>query len=451
MNIVVFGSGPMPCEPCFPVLAPGARTWQIVQTVACALSTEAGPHRIAVYALEPTPRERAGPVAGSISATNGDFPGEISYVPCSYDDFVALAGAKPPERFSIPDKVDAVVGCASIQPCATAAEFAASRSVPVWIDLFGDPIAEIQSKAELHPDQQEENDRLYLHVWRLLLKALHHGDAFSALSERQREAVIGQLGPAGRLGRRTRGEHLVSTIPFALFPGDFPPVVSDEPSEEGGTFTVMWCGSFNTWMDVDALVEGVTGALRQEPRLRLLVVGGRIPNYNEESFDRFVEGIRTSGVEGAVEFLDWCSLEETRRLYARCDAGLSIDRFTYEALLGSRTRIVNFLAAGRPVLSTVITELTEELAREGYVLPFRAGDGADLARALVEAARMGRSGARELGARGRRYVEERFAGGRAGRPLADWIRAPRFARDKDPEGRHFDDNPLIGFWKRVGV
>ena len=441
----------MPCEPQFPVLAPGARTWQVLQTVAHALAAESGPHRIMVFALEPSPRENAGPIAVSLAVAGDPFPGEISYVPCSYDDFVALSGREAPERFSIPDKVDAVVGCASIQPCATAAEFAAARRVPVWIDLFGDPIAEIQSKAELYPDQREENDQLYLHVWRLLLKALHHGDAFSALSERQREAVIGQLGPAGRLGRRTRGEHLVSTIPFALFPGDFPPEVSDALIDDSETFTVMWCGSFNTWMDVDALVEGVASALKQEQRLRLLVVGGRIPNYNEESFGRFVEGIRSAGVDGAVELLDWCSLEETRRLYVRCDAGLSIDRFTYEALLGSRTRIMNFLAAGRPVLSTVITELTEELAREGYVLPFRPGDGADLARALVEAALMGRSGARELGARGRRFVEERFAGARAGCPLADWIRAPRFARDKNTEGRHFDDNPLIGFWQRAGV
>ncbi len=449
MNIVIFGSGPMPCEARFPVMAPGARTWQIVQTVVRALPDGGEPHRVVVLGLEPTPRAAGDAAPVVLPWSSGAEGSELVYVPLTYDDFVAAATSGRTKDLVFPESPDAVVGCASLQPCATAADYAAAHRAPVWMDLFGDAITEVQSKAELHPDRREENDRMYFHVWRLLLRVLYHGDRFSALSDRQREAVIGQLGPAGRLGRRTRGEHLVHTIPFGIFPEDVPEPDVTEGGEERDLFTVMWCGSFNTWMDVDALVQGVAQALGEEPRLRLLVVGGRIAGYNDESFERFSSGIQAAGVEESVELRDWCSLEETRHLYARCDVGLSIDRYTYEAVLGSRTRIVNFLAAGKPVLSTVITELTVELSREGYVLPFRAGDGPDLARALVEAARMGSAGAKDLGRRGREFVVKRYSGSEVGRPLAEWIAAPAFARDKSAEGKHYEDNPLTSFWEGV--
>lgn len=445
MNIVIFGSGPMPCEPQYPVLAPGARTWQILQTAAGALAASGRGGTIRVCGLEAAPRPEA--AAHEVPVALAAAPGvEITYLPRTFDEFVTLAG---PEVLG--QTADAVIGCASVQPCATAADYAARAQAPLWVDLFGDPIAEVQSRAQLEPHARHANDDLYVHVWRLLLRALVQGDRFSALSLRQREALIGQLGAAGRLGRRTRGEHLVHALPYALFPDDLQaltPAESPAFSWEGeDSFTVMWCGSFNTWMDAGTLVEGVSKAFSEEPRLRLLVAGGRIRDYHENSFEHFRDGMERAGLSQRIEYADWCSLQETRGLYARCDAGLSIDRFTYEALLGSRTRIVNLVAAGKPVISTVITELTSDLARDGFVRPFEAGSGADLARALVETARLGRDGAARLGARGRAYVAGAYGGETCGLPLARWIVAPAFARDKGPQGGHDLDNPLIRFWK----
>lgn len=435
-------------------MAPSARTWQIVRTVAYALLKKSGNEpRIIVFGLEaqarPDPDFRLDLRLSSASlALKEGAPGEadtgchVTYVPRPYESFVRLSDLSLPENEHWAETVDAVVGCASLQPCSTAAQFAAVRRVPVWIDVFGDPFSEIQSKAELAPDEEQANDCHYHHVWKLYLPVLLTGDIFSALSARQRYSLIGQLGAAGRLNKMTSAHDLVATIPYAVFPGD---AAEPAASQSKGDFVVMWCGSFNTWMDSGSLAEGVVQAMKRNPRLKLMVVGGRIPGYNDSAYAAFTEAVKDSGAESSVRFLDWKPFGEMQKLYPVCDCGLSIDRYTYEAVLGSRTRIVNFLAAGKPVISTVVTELTEELAAKGYVLPFEIGDPEDLARALAEAA--GRKDElQEIGRCARGYIFSRFDGVKAGLPLAQWIAAPRFAPDKTATGLPDPANPLTSFW-----
>ena len=58
MKIVVFGCGPMPCEPQYAVTAPGARSWQIVQTVLSGLDlAEVSDAEMVVVNLDGTPRQ----------------------------------------------------------------------------------------------------------------------------------------------------------------------------------------------------------------------------------------------------------------------------------------------------------------------------------------------------------------------------------------------------------
>jgi glycosyltransferase involved in cell wall biosynthesis len=434
-------------------MAPGSRTWQIVQTVACGLALDEDSRPvITVCALEQEPRaDGVAPLRFEIdtgvpcSGDSGTVRMEISYVPLGIDAFKKAGGGEFRGGPRPGTPVDAVVGCASVQPCATAAGFAAARKAPLWVDLFGDPITEIQSRAELHPDEKEANDAQYCHVWRLLMPALLQGDMFSALSTRQRFSVIGQLGVAGRLNRLTSGANIVATIPYGVFPSTD---VASAPAPAKTNFIVMWCGSFNTWMDVDSFAAGFVRAIRENPRIRLLVVGGKIAGYNDVAYERFVETICAAGAEGAVRYLDWQPLEELRKLYAACDVGLSIDRFTYEAVLGSRTRLVNFLAAGKPVVSTVLTELSEDLASQGFLLPFEVGNSDSLAVALADASRRAGELA-ELGARAREYVTSRYHGRVAGAPLVEWIMNPAFAPDKDNERMPDSMNPLTAYWRKV--
>jgi glycosyltransferase involved in cell wall biosynthesis len=211
----------------------------------------------------------------------------------------------------------------------------------------------------------------------------------------------------------------------------------------------MWCGSFNTWMDVETLALGLVRAWREYRRLRVRIVGGKCANYNDRSFDQFLELVRKEGATQMIEVFDWQPLGVLQNLYAECNVGLSIDRPTYEALLGSRTRFIHFLLAGKPVISTAITELADELAAAEALLPFRAGDPDDLARVVLEAAQS-RTDLAERGEALRKFVFERFNGRVVGAPLMEWLSAPTWAPDKTGHGHTLDAaNPLTTYWSQV--
>src|ERR1043165_9533416 len=84
MNIVICGSGPLPLEPEFPVLDPGARTWQITQTAAAAFEEIAGT-TITVFGLETTRREDS---KETIAFRLGGV--QIRYVPLVIEQYLQL-------------------------------------------------------------------------------------------------------------------------------------------------------------------------------------------------------------------------------------------------------------------------------------------------------------------------------------------------------------------------
>lgn len=430
MSVIVFGNGPLPTEPDFPVSAPGSRTWQIVRGVADGIAASGPNEEIHVVGLDDTPRPAGSPgIKFSIPCSSGTINAE--YIPLQYDDFKLVAANEGHDVIATRSPIRAVVGTASIQPCSTAAEFAASRNLPLWIDVFGDSLCEIQSQAEIMPaDDAAAYQTRLIHVWKLLTGSLIHGDQFSALSQRQRYALLGQLGCAGRLNQATAEQPIAHAIPYAIYEDDLapPPPTSDAPRKDDA-FTVLWCGSFNTWMDVPALTRGLTEALKNHHSMRLIVVGGQIPGYNELSYRQFVQGIKEAGVEGLVTLMDWQPISKLSAVYATCDVGISIDRVTYEAELGSRTRLINFLAAGVPVISTVVTELTEQLQHDGFLRHFNLNDPASLTEALLQCA-SNRDSIKDIAARSRAYVLERFNGKTANRVLTRWIQNPLQSNDK---------------------
>ncbi|MGI8907698.1 MAG: glycosyltransferase [Candidatus Sumerlaeaceae bacterium] len=448
MNVVIFGAGPMPSEPHFAVTAPGSRTWQIVRTVAqgMRLVNDMGtPPHITILGLEGQPRT-TGEVTVSVEIPVGKGPGLLgTYIPLTLEQFRDAGVSGRAGAVAMPEEVHAVVGTASVQPYSSASSFANLRNAPLWIDVFGDPLTEMQTQADLHRDEEEANGQRCVHSWKLLLDSLLRGDVFSALSERQRFALLGELGAAGRLNQFTARDNMVHAIPFGLFPDEVPHLSSTGRKGAGATFTVMWCGSFNTWMDVDVLLNGFLQASHGNPRLRLMVVGGRISGYNDASYDRFVEGVRKANAESIVQLMDWQPLGRMRELYASCDVGLSIDRFSYEAVLGSRTRIINFLAAGKPVMSTIVTELTEDLADKGYVMPLTPGSSDEFAKSIENAALRATELA-ELGQEGQAYVLARYDARLLGQVLSDWISHPVRSPDHDVANA---PNPLVQYWERV--
>lgn len=410
MKILLLGQGPLPPEQeasqAGRLSAPSIRAWH----VARALQEEG--HEVALVSLK----------AGS-----DDFstPRELAPNLQLYSTGeAAVTGQTALSRLETAFQPDAAVAI-SAWPSYLGALYL-DKSRPFWADLFGSPLAEGQAKAF-----QAGNDALLEPYARFERVVLRRADAVSTVSPYQEHATVGALATHGRLNHFTDGYRLAYNIPATLDPTRLP--ASDEPFLRGkivpnDAFVVLWSGGFNTWTDIDTLYKGVTEAMQANARLHFVATGGSLPPHDSQTFPRFQKMAADSEFKDRFHLLGWVPYEGLHNYYLESDLGLILDRWSYEGILGSRTRLLDWLLYGLPAVVTVTAYLTEELVREGLAFGFPHGSAVDLAARLRELAE---DPARLTTAanKGKTFVAERYSYSVACRPLLDWAVNPRQAPD----------------------
>lgn len=305
--------------------------------------------------------------------------------------------------------------------------------VPLWADVFGDILAEAQAKAA-----RSGSDWSIVHFWTLFRPVLERGDRFSAVSRAQANALVGQLGMAGRLTSRTAGEELVAVIPCSC-EAAAARTEEDEAAtrrrlrEELGfgadDFVLLASGGVNTWCDVETTVRGVAAAMEAEPRLRLVVTGGDIPGHDETSYAELLRGL--AGLEASrVRVLGWIDSSRLPDLYFACDLGLHVERPLYERSLGAENRVVEWLAHGLPCVTTALSEAGADLVASGFAFACEPSCPASLDRALRVAC-TGGDATRTAGREGAAWAASSRAPDRTAAALVEWCTSPRFAGDAE--------------------
>jgi GT2 family glycosyltransferase/glycosyltransferase involved in cell wall biosynthesis len=319
--------------------------------------------------------------------------------------------------------------CERAQPQAMVAVHAygawnASRldsGVPLWADLNGCAMTEAQARAAVVGDESAVPQ-----AWDWERAALLRADALSVVSERQKYAVIGELAAVGRLSGTNYGEDIVRYLPNAI---------EDQPYRhrrrvlkgklvEEDDFVVLWAGGYNTWTDVDTLFEGVTAAMREDPRVKFVSLGGAIPGRDETTFYRFRRHIEESELADRFVFTGWVPAEEVPNYYFESDVGINIDRSSYEMLIGCRYRILDMLRAGLPVITTLGTEISHVVKQERLGETFSPADAGGLRQAILTLTR-DESLRRRCALRAREYVLKNRLVGKVMEPLQQWARDPR--------------------------
>lgn len=279
---------------------------------------------------------------------------------------------------------EALVG-AGIQGTAFAARL--KTGLPLWADVFGDPMAEAQAKAVL-----ENADAPLPRFWSMLGPVLAEADRFSAVSRRQADALVGQLGLAGRLSRRTAGEEMVSVVPCAAeAEGGHDRAALRRGLRAGlgiadNDFVVLWSGSFNTWCDIETLFEGLDRAMDMEPRLRFVATGGEVVGHDEISYGRFRQRVAASPNRARYHLAGWVGSADLPSYYAAADLGVVAELDLYERRLGSENRVAQWLAHGLAAATTAKSEFGRCLVARELAYPWRAGEPGSLAACLVAAA-----------------------------------------------------------------
>lgn len=296
---------------------------------------------------------------------------------------------------------------------------------PFWADLNGHVMAEAQAKAFVY------NDDMFLrHFWQFERAALDRADMFSTVSTRQKYALIGELSVRGRLNKNTLGYDFVRVIEngIPVEPFSHPKQVLRGIHVDKKDFVVLWAGGYNTWTDVDALVVGLEGAMERDDRIKFVSIGGEILGHDEQTFKKFSSLAEQSKFRERFLLLGWQPTEEVPNYYLESDVGINIDKFNYETLLGARTRILDFLRAGLPVVTSYGTEISEAIKAKGLGFTYAIGDPQSLTNVLLKAVQS--KSLKRIGRKCREYAISNLTYEKTTQPLREWVGNPKPAPDR---------------------
>ncbi|MCX8036136.1 MAG: glycosyltransferase [Candidatus Sumerlaeia bacterium] len=420
-SVLVLGVGPTPPEKPARLHAPGLRLW----TLARFLSLQGYDVIMAMVGFGGGEEEdSAAPPAPEKPAGTPDFHlGEIACYRLPYSIESAA------------HHIREIVGRYNPRCVVSTTDFmnlAAVRArlpVPLWLDFMGQPMTERQLLADVY-----ESDEGLRGQWEYMLPSLLAADRISVCSDRQRYMMLGELGAAGRLNRHTARTNLVEVlVPFHLFETKFEHTrtVLRQTCVRADDFVVLWSGGYNTWADVDTLFAGLEGAMVQHPRIVFVSTGGEIPGHDNRTFGRFKHRVEQSPNRHRYKFCGWVPTEDVPNYYLESNVALNVDRWSIEGQVGYRTRLLDWIWAGLPVVTTVLCELSETLAAQNFITPFRIGDAHDLSIKLAALA-VDCSAALEQTARARQYLKTHLDPARVLAPLAEWVADPQPAPDLPP-------------------
>jgi glycosyltransferase involved in cell wall biosynthesis len=269
---------------------------------------------------------------------------------------------------------------------------------------------------------------------------LSRADFVLCASDRQRALWLGHLAALGRLNPVTYDSAadlsgLVAVVPFgtparAPAPGDRALMSRTFPGIGPDDVVAVWGGGIYPWLDPVTLVRAVAAAEREAPGLRLVFLGTRHPVPGVDSTAAAaLRAAEDAGVLGRTVFFHdgWVAYEERDRWLRAADIAVSTHWNHLETEFAFRTRVLDYLWCGLPVISTSGDELADVVERHGAGTVVPAGDVEALCRALVHLATSPE--ARQEGGANARALGTSFAWQSVSRPLADFCAAPHRAPD----------------------
>ena len=274
-------------------------------------------------------------------------------------------------------------------------------------------------------------------------------DFFLCASERQRDFWLGALQTAGRLTLQTYGQDpslrsLIDVVPFGL--PDTPPPPKRRHVMKGVfpgirvTDTVLlWAGSILDWQDPQLLIRAVARLGETRDDVKLVFMGTRHPNPAVPAMRAVPASIALAealGVSGRhVFFNDWVPYAERHEWLLEADVGVSTHRDHLETHFSFRTRMLDYLWTGLPIVSTTGDVFAELVETRGLGLTVPPGDEDALVSALARM--LDEPGLRARSAEAVRTTAASMTWSQVAAPLIRFCSDPHQAADRRPATEAF--------------
>ena len=232
----------------------------------------------------------------------------------------------------------------------------AGTELPMWIDMNGMHPAEVH----LSGDRTGKPRLDMIRILSLQNSLLSRGDFFSAPSKRQSYSIMGELYLLGRMDADSR-----HTIPVCAIPNYAMSAPLSTGSSEGSSeFSIISTGSFNSWFDGITLFDALEYAMRKNINITFTATGGAVP-FAEEQYKAFLKRLSDSDFKDRFRIEGWVSRDRLEQIQMTASAAVYTDIPCGETLLGARTRVLDWISRGIPVVCTMGAEISETIAASG--------------------------------------------------------------------------------------
>lgn len=234
----------------------------------------------------------------------------------------------------------------------------------IVVDIY-DPMHLEQLEQDKHKDPAEHQAELTGTV-RVLNDQLERGDFFLCATEEQRHFWLGQLAAVGRLNaanynRDSSLQSLLAVAPFGMdgnkpvrtrnaIKGVVPGIGVDDK-------VILWGGGVYNWFDPLTLVLAVDKLRHEHDGVRLFFLGMKHPNPNVPEMRMPWETRQLAdrlGLTNEVVFFneEWVDYDDRHNYLLDADVGVSTHFLHVETTFSFRTRMLDYLWAGLPIVAT---------------------------------------------------------------------------------------------------
>jgi glycosyltransferase involved in cell wall biosynthesis len=265
------------------------------------------------------------------------------------------------------------------------------------------------------------------------------GDFYLAASERQRAWWLGVLAAYGRVNTATYGDDpslrsLIDVVPYGCHAeppqATRPAFKGIMPGMETGDRVLLWGGGLWDWLDPLTLLRALKRIVVERPGVKALFPGTRHPNPLVADMAMRQRALDLATELGLLDrhafFGDWVPHADWPNYLVEADVGVSLHFDSLETDLAFRTRILDYVWAGLPMVVTRGESAGEMAVARGLGLSVPPGDDQAVAQAIV------RLLDEPAGSRGAAFARARgdLAWERAASPLLAFCQAPRRAADR---------------------
>jgi glycosyltransferase involved in cell wall biosynthesis len=225
---------------------------------------------------------------------------------------------------------------------------------------------------------------------------LERADFLMCASDRQRDLFIGQLCALGRANALTYDSdptlrRLIDVVPFGL-PDERPQ--HRQPALRGvvpgigpDDDVLVWAGGVYDWFDPLTVIHAVARLAARRPSVRLFFMGMQHPNPDVPPMQMAIDARALAGdlgLTGAHVFFNdgWVDYSARQDFLLEANLGVTAHFDSAETRFSFRTRDLDYLWAGLPIVTTEGDSFAELVDREGLGLCVPPQDPAALEHAL---------------------------------------------------------------------